>query len=314
MDLIGREPEQGTIRQLLDATGAGHGGALLVHGAAGVGKSALMRAAQDEARDRGFTVLSAMGVETELWFPFAALHQFIQPLRRELDDLADTHRDAVRAAFSGEQDAPGTYQVALAILELLADAADRRPLLVVADDLQWMDLPSREVLAFVARRVGDQPILVLLAARTGPGGAPPVEIHPQLTLGPLGEPSAQALLDTVAPRLSPHVRTLILDRAAGNPLALVELPKAVKALPVQPNELPLTQRLEAAFAARTGGVTPVCRMFLLALAAEPDAPLRLLLDVAGDLTGAAPTVAALQEATDAGLVSLADGVTRFGHP
>ncbi|MGR6919927.1 helix-turn-helix transcriptional regulator [[Actinomadura] parvosata] len=314
VDLIGREPEQGTVRQLLDATGAGRGGTLLVHGAAGVGKSALIHAAQDEARNRGFTVLSAVGVETELWFPFAALHQFVQPLRGELDDLADTHRQAVRAAFSGEQVAPGTYQVALAILELLADAADRRPLLVVADDLQWMDLPSREVLAFVARRVGDQPILVLLAARTSPGGAPPVEIHPQLTLGPLSEPSAQALLDTVAPRLSPHVRTLILDRAAGNPLALVELPKAVKALPAQPNELPLTQRLEAAFAARTGGVTPVCRMFLLALAAEPDAPLQLLLDVAGGLTGTAPTVAALQEATDAGLVSLADGVPRFGHP
>jgi DNA-binding SARP family transcriptional activator/DNA-binding CsgD family transcriptional regulator len=312
--MIGRDAELGVMRRLLTDAATGTGSALLVRGTAGVGKSALLRAAAAEAAERGFAVLSTAGVETERWFPFAALHLLLQSVSRHVEELPDAHRLALRGAFGAVDDQPDAHRVAFAVLELLAEVADRQPILLLCDDVQWFDTPSREVLSFVARRTRDHAMLVVGAARPDT-----VEQHaaaglPELHLEPLDRRAAADLLDTGAPGLASPTRALILERSAGNPLALVELPKAVRGTDEDGHELPLTRRLEVAFAARTGVASPACRTFLLVLAAEPTAPLNRLLEVSSRLAGSVVTVDVLHEAVDAGLVAVIGHRPEFGHP
>jgi DNA-binding SARP family transcriptional activator/DNA-binding CsgD family transcriptional regulator len=312
--LVGREAELNTLRRLFADAVAGSGSALLVRGTPGVGKSALLRAAAAEAGERGFGVLSTAGVETERWFPFAALHLLLQPVLRHIDELPDAHRLALRAAFGAADDQPDAHRVAFAVLELLADAAARQPVLLLCDDLQWIDTPSREVLSFVARRTHDHAMLVVGAARPGS-----IEQHtaaglPELHLEPLARSAAADLLDTGTPGLAPSTRARILERSAGNPLALVELPKAAQGADKDAQELPLTERLKVAFAARTDTTSPSCRTFLLVLAAEPTATLDRLLDVSSRLVGSVVSVDVLHETVDAGLITVLDHHPEFRHP
>ncbi|MEU5314146.1 AAA family ATPase [Streptomyces sp. NPDC021562] len=307
----GRDEELRTLRGLLADAAAGHGGALLVHGAAGVGKSALLRTVGAEAAESGFKVLRTSGVEPEQWLPFAALQMLLQPVARGMKDLSDPHRSALSAAFSASDTEPEIYRVGLPVLELLADEASLRPLLLLVDDLQWIDSSSRDVLKFVARRTHDLAIQVIAGARVQYSES---YGHLDLPLLPLSRPAAAELLDAGAPDLPPSLRALILERAAGNPLALVELPKAVQGMTAQLDDLPLTQRLEDAFSARTDSVSRECRTLLLVLAAEPAAPLNLLLDLASRLTGSAVSVDAVQEAVDADLVTLVGFTAEFRHP
>ncbi|WP_328499950.1 AAA family ATPase [Streptomyces sp. NBC_00457] len=312
--MIGRDEELRTLRGLLTEAAAGHGGALLLHGTAGVGKSALLRMLGAEGAESGFKVLSASGVETELWLPFAALQLLLQPVAHDIKNLPVPHRLALTDAFSATQTEPQIFRVALAVLELLADAFARQPHLLLVDDLQWIDSPSRDVLRFVARRIRDFPVLIIAASRLHSPDPHGQTLFPNLPLQPLGRSAAAELLDAGAPGLSAPVRALILERAAGNPLALVELPKAVPDTPAQLDNLPLTQRLEDAFAARTDSASRECRTFLLALATEPNAPLKRLLDVSSRLSGTSVSVDAVQEAVDAGLVSLVGRTLQFRHP
>lgn len=312
--MIGRDEELRTLRGALADTAAGHGGALLVHGTAGVGKSALLRTVGAEAAGSGFRVLSASGVESELWLPFAALQLLLQPAAGGIENLPTPHQLALGNALSATETEPQMFQVGMAVLELLADAADRQPLLLLVDDLQWIDSSSRDVLRFVARRTRDLPILIIVASRIHYPESDSLSAYPDVQLEPLGRTAAAELLDAGAPGLSAPVRALILERAAGNPLALVELPKAVKGVPTEPDDLPLPQRLEEAFAARTDSASRECRTFLLALAAEPNAPLNRLLDVSSRLSGSTVPVDTLQEAVDAGLVTLIGRTLEFRHP
>ncbi|MFE2424283.1 ATP-binding protein [Streptomyces hokutonensis] len=312
--MIGRDEELRILRTLLADAADGRGGALLMHGPAGVGKSALLRAVGADGTEGGFKVLSAAGVETELWLPFAALQLLLRPVAHGIEKLPTPHRTALVDAFSATQTEPHIFRVALAVLELLADEADRQPLLLIVDDLQWIDAPSRDVLRFVARRTRDLPVLIIAASRVRSPDSYDPSAQPDLPLEPLGSSAAAELLDAVAPDLSAPIRAFVLERAAGNPLALVELPKTVQDLAPQLDDLPLTQRLEDAFAARTDSVSPECRRLLLALAAEPNAPLNRLLDVSSRLTGAAVSVKAVQEAVDAGLVVLVARALEFRHP
>ncbi|WP_460070512.1 ATP-binding protein [Streptomyces sp. YKOK-I1] len=312
--MIGRDEELRILRGLLADAADGRGGALLIHGTAGVGKSALLRSVGAEGTKGGFKVLSAAGAETELWLPLAALHLLLQPVADGMAKLPSLHRTALVDAFSATQTEPHIFRVALAVLELLADEADRQPLLLLVDDLQWVDAPSRDVLGFVARRTRDLPVAIVTASRLHAPDSCAPSAQPDLPLQPLGRSESAELLDAGAPDLPAALRALVLERAAGNPLALVELPKTVQDGAPQLDDLPLTQRLEDAFAARTDSVSPQCRMLLLALAVEPNAPLNRLLEVASRLTGTAVSVDAVQEAVDAGLADLVGRTLRFRHP
>ncbi|MFD9293067.1 ATP-binding protein [Streptomyces sp. NPDC060030] len=312
--MIGRDQELRALRGLLAQTAKGQGGASLIHGTAGVGKTALLSTVGADAATSGFRVLRTSGVETEQWLPFAALHLLLQPVAGGINRLPGPHRLALNGAFGAADTDPQVFRVGLAALELLADIADRQPLLLLVDDLQWIDSSSLEVLRFVARRTGDLAILVIGAARTHSPTSYSPSIHPDLNLDPLGRRESAQLLDAGAPDLSAAMRALILERAAGNPLALVELPKAAQGVDAQMDDLPLTQRLEAAFAARTDSVSRECRTFLLALAAEPNSPVDRLLAVSGRICGSVVCVEVLQEAVDAGLISLVGRAPEFRHP
>jgi hypothetical protein len=165
MALLGRDHELRVLGELVGRL-PGHGGALLVLGEPGIGKSSLLRDVVSHAA--GLVVLETVGVPTEEHLPFAGLHDLLRPVLSAADVLPATQRRALSAAFgAGDGPPPEPFMIALAVLNLLAEVASRRPLLVVIDDVQWLDQPTRDVLAFVARRVGGDPIVIIAAARTG---------------------------------------------------------------------------------------------------------------------------------------------------
>jgi predicted ATPase len=184
--LVGRDAEIELLTSLLDGIGgtagaaglaacgggaglaACGGGALVLYGEPGIGKSRLLAVAAGLARDRGFTVLSAAGVQSEAHLPFAGLHQLLRPLRFRAADLPAAQRAVLDAAFGlSHEPAPERFQIAMAVLDLLGEVAADAPLLVLAEDAQWLDRPTTEVLAFVARRVQSDPIVLLAAVREG---------------------------------------------------------------------------------------------------------------------------------------------------
>ena len=165
--LVGRDREISVLQDLV--AGVGHrGGALVVRGEAGIGKSALVAAASDQARAAGFAVLIATGVPSETHLPFAGLHQLVQPILGRGHQLPSRQRAALLGAFGmSDASALDTFLIALSVLQLLADVAERAPLLVVVEDAQWLDRPTVDVLAFVARRLELEPIVLLLVVREG---------------------------------------------------------------------------------------------------------------------------------------------------
>src|ERR1700694_6062250 len=165
--LLGREAEVELLTSLLGRIENG-GGTLVLRGEPGIGKSRLLAEAAALARKRDFRVLSATGVQSEAHLAFAGLHQLLRPVRFRAAGLPATQRAALDAAFGlGQESAPERFRIALAVLDLLCDVATDAPLLVVADDAQWLDHPPAEVLAFFARRGPSEPIVLLAATRDG---------------------------------------------------------------------------------------------------------------------------------------------------
>src|SRR5580700_2772156 len=276
-ELIGRDPEIAAVESLLARIGDG-GGSLLVLGDPGIGKSALAAVAGRRAADRGMRVLACAGVPGEAHLSFAGLHQLLRPVLAEASGLPSGQRDALLTALGvSDEVAPTMPLVGLAALELLAAAAGRAPVLIIAEDVHWLDSSTCEVLAFVSRRLGADPIGLVGTAREAE-----LEDNPlagaglaELRLGPLDPAAAAALLDATAVR-DPVVRQRVLEQAAGNPLALVELPTAASqddSGGALPRWIPLTRRLEEAFASRLPGLPAVTFAALLAAAlAEVDEP------------------------------------------
>ncbi|MFD0631912.1 AAA family ATPase [Catenulispora yoronensis] len=317
-DLLGRDKELIRIGQLVARTG--DESALIVNGPAGIGKSVLLAAGADRAARAGHTVLATHGVESEVRLPFAGLHQLLLPLLHLVPRRPAPQRRALAAAF-GEADgpAPEPFLIALGALNLLTDAAAERPVLLCVDDTHWLDEPSQDTLAFVARRLSGARLALLATVREGHPSAILRAGLPQADLSPLDDRAARALLERAAADLGPADRDVVLREAAGNPLALVELPVARRHAAgaghgASPLAQPLNDRLEQAFAGRLDKLSAGTRAALLAAAVDPEDALPEILAAAGTLAGAPVGVEVVDDAVAAQLVAF-DGLRlRFRHP
>jgi DNA-binding CsgD family transcriptional regulator len=315
--LLGRAQEQALLTSLLDGV-RDRGQALVLRGAPGIGKSRLLSVATQTARDRGMTVLSATGVQSEAHLPFAGLHQLLRPIRERAVALSPIQRDALDTAFGlTDEVAPEHYRIAMASLDLVSEVAGDTPLLLVVDDAHWLDPPSADVLAFVARRIESDPILLLAAARDGYPSALADAGLPEHRLAGLDDTTAAALLDAATPRLPLAARSRVLLEAAGNPLALLELPAAAahsEDEPSAPGGLPLTERLERAFAARVSDLPDATRLLLLVAALSDEDAIDEILQVAGSVAGTTLNLDDAEPAADAGIADLDLYKLRFRHP
>jgi DNA-binding CsgD family transcriptional regulator len=310
---IGRDAEQDLICARLTDPEAG--AAILVRGPAGIGKTALI----DEAMRRGGAsrrILRTVGNQPETGLPMAGLYQLLQPLLPLAHLIPEPRQAALRVAFGITPGAPPEpFALAMATLDLLADAAAEQPLLVVAEDLQWLDQATVGVLRFIGRRLDHDPVVLLATTRDDE----PDPLHGSagrvIDLKPLDLADSRRLLACAAPDLSSATQARVLRVAEGNPLALVELPKTAGLTLREsggPEWLPLTQRLQAAFAARVEQLPASTRTALILLALHDSDSLAELLDALG-AEGTPAHIEVLEPAIAAGLVQLSDGKLRFQH-
>jgi len=270
-ELRGRRSERDMLDRLVGAVRAGESRALVVRGEPGVGKTALLDYLVEQAA--GCRVARAVGVQSEMELAFAALHQLLAPMLDRLERLPVPQRDALRTAFGvSPGPPPDRFLVGLAVLSLLADVAEERPLVCLVDDEQWLDRTSAQVLAFVARRLVAESVGVVFAARV-PGDE--LAGLPELVVEGLGEGDARALLDAVVTGpLDGRVRDRIVAETRGNPLALLELPRGLTPAELAggfglPGAAPLSGRIEESFRRRLDALPGETRRLLQLAAAEP---------------------------------------------
>ena len=223
-----RQDECAVLDRLLEGARAGRSGVLVMRGEAGVGKTALLDYAVASASD--LRVLRAVGVESEMELAFAALHQLCAPLLDRLERLPGPQRDALADHVRAER-RPGAGSLSSSVwrcLVCLSEAAEERPLLCVVDDAQWLDQASAQALAFVARRLLAESVVMLFAAREPSdvlAGLPELRGR-----GASRMPMRGSLLASVIPgRLDERVADALLAETRGNPLALLELPRGLSA-------------------------------------------------------------------------------------
>ncbi|GAA3566843.1 LuxR family transcriptional regulator [Amycolatopsis ultiminotia] len=309
--LHGRRAELKELGELLDGPTERSG--VLVRGEAGIGKSALVAEIAAAAPVAGLRVLRTTGSVAERHFAYAGLHQLLYPLRTGVAALPVPQRTALRIALGLTGDGePSGYLTGLAALSLLAEAASAQPVLIVAEDLQWLDRASAQVLAFVARRIEAEPIVVVGTLRDGtPSPLTEAGLTP-MTLERLSDEDSAGLLDAVAPRLAGATRTRVLSAAAGNPLALTELPSAdfSGSDPV----LPLTERLERTFTDRLAPLPAPVRAALLVAALNERDVLAETLAAVEFLLGVPAGPEMLVPAVEARLVELDAAAVTFRHP
>lgn len=314
--LAGRRGELELIRSFLDRA-AVSGAALLLSGEPGVGKTVLLDAAERAASGAGSRVLRAAGVEFEGDVSFAGLNQLLFPLYADLGQLGAAHREALSVALGfGDGPPPDRLVVSSAALMLLRQAAAVRPLLVIVDDLPWLDPASAVVLGFTARRLAGSRVGFLAAYRTGEESFFDRAGLPGHELQPLDEEAAAGLVRASFPALAPRVRQRLLAEAQGNPLALLELPGALSgpqraARQGLPAVLPLSQRLQDLFVSRLGGLPARTRYLLLLAVLDGTGDLRVLQAAAGqrEIEDLAPAELARLVYVDEGTGRLA-----FRHP
>ncbi len=315
--LVGRATELEQLDRFLrgDTT---PGRAMLLRGEAGVGKSALLSEARLVAEASGVRVLTTVtGVRAESHIPFAALHRLLSPLLGHVDRLPDPQRHALLGAL-GEADAqpPHLLRIGLGARNLLTAAAgSARRVLVLADEMQWFDEVSRQMMFFAARRLGASPVSFLGASRLGSvDDMPGVELD-DLWVGPLTPSDAQRLLTLTAPGLDATSRQFVLQWARGNPLALRELTGTAHLAYAEGGRewAPLTDRLQEAFAGPLDQLPTATRTLLLAAALDS-------VDRLGHVAASAATVhpgatiKAVGPAVDAGLVTVTSDTICFRHP
>src|ERR687898_57750 len=312
--LLDRARERDVMERLVAGVRAGQSRVLVLRGEAGVGKTALL--GHLSAAAEGCRIARVAGVESEMEFAFAGLQALSAHMLDRLGRLPSPQRDALSTAFGlSAGPPPDRFLVGLAVLSLLADVAEERPLICIVDDAQWLDRVSAQTLAFVARRLLAERVGLVFAVRES-GDGDVLEGLPELLIEGLAADDARLLLDASIPGpLDERVKARILGEADGNPLALLELPRGLKPIAEAggfglPGKLPLASRIEQGFARRLEPLPEETRRLLLLAAAEPvgDVP---LLWRAAELLGVGPD--AVGPAETAGLVEIGARV-RFRHP
>jgi DNA-binding CsgD family transcriptional regulator len=312
--LLGRHSECETLDRLLGAVRAGESRALVVRGEPGVGKTALLEYVLE--RSAGCRLARAAGVQSEMELAFAGLHQLCAPMLDRLDRLPAPQRDALAIVFGRRSGpTPDRFLIGLAVLTLLSEVAEERPLLCLVDDAMWLDRASGQALAFVARRLLAESVGLVFAARV-PDEAQELTGLPELVVEGLPDAEARALLASVIPGvLDARVRDRIVAETRGNPLALLELPRGLTPAELAggfglPGAPALSGRIEDSFRHRLEGLPDDTRRLLLVAAAEPLGDPVLVWRAAARL-GIGPD-AATPAAAD-GLLELTPRV-RFRHP
>jgi predicted ATPase len=249
LELLDRRAERRTLDELVQALRGGESRALVIHGEPGAGKTALLDYVVDHAP--GCRVERIAGFQSETELPFAAVHQLCAPFLDRLERLPARQRDALRISFGlSEQRAPDRFLVGLAVLDLLSEAAEERPLVCLIDDQQWLDFASALILSFVARRLGAESLGLIFTTRVPDDHLAGLQ---ELVIGGLPAPDAAALLDSVLPgKLDSRIRDQIVAETRGNPLALLELTHGMTPAELAfglelPGAVPLSGEIEASF-------------------------------------------------------------------
>src|ERR1700738_3781154 len=270
-ELVGRGSEGEALDRLIEAVRAGESRALVLRGDPGVGKTALLGYVVEHAS--GCRVVRAAGVQSEMELAFAGLHQLLGPMLDRLERLPVPQSDALRTAFGvSPGPAPDRFFIGLAVLSLLSEVAEERPLICLVDDEQWLDRASAQALAFVARRLEAESVGLVFGAR-----APSEDVAglPELVVEGLAGDDARVLLESVLTGpLDPRVRDQIVTETRGNPLALLELLKGLTLAELAggfglPGGASLSRTIEESFGRRLEALPADTRRLLQLAAAGP---------------------------------------------
>lgn len=314
--LLGRAEERATIDRLLADARAGRSGVLVLRGEPGVGKTTLLRYAADSAET--MTVLRSTGVESEAELEFSGLHELCRPLLDRLELLPPHQAAALGGALGlGETRERDRFAVGVALLGLLAQAADDRPLLAIVDDAHWLDRASIETLCFAVRRLLADRVAVLFAARSEVASAVDTAGFEELALGGLDPQEAAQVLEQSASRaIRPEVASRLHAATGGNPLALEELPALLTPGQLDGREaiadpLPAGASVRGAYLRRANELPEETRLALVVVAALPSGEVDV---VTRALAALGLDVTALEPAEDVSLVYVDAGRIRFAHP
>jgi DNA-binding CsgD family transcriptional regulator len=311
---LGRRRERERLDAVLAQARDGQSAVLVLRGEPGIGKTALLRYAARQAA--GLRTTEIDGIQAEMELSFAGIHRLCTPILDEIEALAEPQQNALRVAWGmASGDAPDRFLVAVAVLNLLSATAEKRPLLCLIDDTQWLDAASVQALGFVARRLVAEPIAMIFSLRE-PVTTRALDGLPQLSVQGLEEPDARALLSRAVPGpLDDRVRDRIVAETEGNPLALTELSRTMS-----------SSERAGGFASPAGGDLPsqLREQYLRRISALPTATQQLMLLAGAEPLGDAALLwraaerlsidpGALVPATEAGLLEIDDRV-RFHHP
>lgn len=305
MVLVGRQDELASLQALLDNVGAG-GASLVIYGDPGIGKSALVDEFGRLARARGVGVARTVGLPAEQTMAFAGLHRLLRPYLAHAPSLPAPQRNALDAAFgrSGAV-ANDLFLVALAALELLADATEGSPLLIVVEDAYSLDPDTVQALGFIGRRIELDPILLLITSRDLQAIPNAIADLPSLHLDRLNTAESARLINRVTPSISESVRIRVLEASAGNPLALMEFARAAvrgdNLSTLAP--LPMTARLTRTFGELLPTLPAPTLDLLLVTALDEGGDSAKQLAAASKLAGRALSDDDLLPAVEAGLVT-----------
>ncbi|MEV6966549.1 AAA family ATPase [Hamadaea sp. NPDC051192] len=300
--IVGRAIQTGALTTLLDEAVHDRGGALVLRGEAGIGKSALLGETRVRAAERGMRVLTTTGVQAEVHLPYAGVQQLFQRVRPDLGTAA------------GES----PFQVGVEVLSLLSTIDE--PVLLAVEDAQWLDRASWDVLAFVARRLAADPVALVMTARDNADVERLLAAAalPHLRLEPLEPSDARALLDQVAPELSSALADRVLAEAAGNPLGLVELggmAARTGQTVLSPSSLPLSTRVEQTFVGLVDQLPAQTRALLLVAALDDGDDLDEVLAATARFLDRPATADDVEPAVAGRLISVDEQYqVRFRHP